>query len=96
MIPVGVTLPCERAYVKLLRSDLTKTCGQLDDLVPVALDDPPSSCMPTCLLVGATSPCQGMRAEPMTVALGCARPRTNTPLDGMSLVSPPSPVTILS
>ena len=95
MIPVGVTLPCERAYVKLLRSDLAKACGQLDDLVPVALDDP-SSCMLTCPLVGATTPCQGMRAEPMTVALGCARPRTNTPLDGMSLVSPPSPVTILS
>lgn len=40
MIPVGVTLLCERAYVKLLRSDLTKTCGQLDDLVPAALDNP--------------------------------------------------------
>lgn len=40
MIPVGVTLPCECAYVKLLRSDLTKTCGQLDDLVPAALDNP--------------------------------------------------------
>ena len=40
MIPVGVTLPCERAYVKLLRSDLARACGQLDDLVPVALDDP--------------------------------------------------------